>query len=457
MSNPINADTIILGFTGSIGSGCTYIAKGLAEHYHFPYFSLSDVLKDIATRNGLTNPSPKELQDLGNKLRSESRKNSHLVEELFKRIESSPPQGDSPGVIIIDSIRNDGEVKTLKQFPYFYLFSIHANEDLRLKRTLKMKKFKDEAEFHAADMRDREEEVHYGQQVKKCNYLSDIIINNEENIPENAEVKKRELLQDIYNDYFVLIKNNKDGKTDPENPPSVDETLMTIAYAESQRSSCLKRKVGAIVATVQTIASKDKHDQSIRDSVNIISSGHNEVPLGTTACVFTEHGKCYRDYLQESQASKIKCCPSCGAAIKISFTCPNCQSKIDTFLKNCPNCKKEISVKYDCPQCHINVYSEYLLSGGKLLDMCRALHAEENALIHLTKMGSNNQPGLTLYTTTYPCNMCANKIVASGIKNIVYADPYPMKEAKDILAAANVESVKFQGIKSSAYFRLYNQ
>lgn len=126
-------------------------------------------------------------------------------------------------------------------------------------------------------------------------------------------------------------------------------------------------------------------------------------------------------------------------------------------MKSCPNCKKEISVKYDCPQCHVNVYSEYLLSGGKLLDMCKALHAEENALISLTKMGSNNQPGLTLYTTTYPCNMCANKIVASGIKKIVYADPYPMKEAKDILAAAKVESVKFQGIKSSAYFRLYNQ
>ena len=456
MINPINTDTIILGFTGSIGSGCTYIAKGLADQYGFPYYSLSDILKEIAAAKGSAKLTPKELQNLGNNLRSESSKNSFLVEELFKKIDASPSKSD-PAIIFIDSIRNDGEARTLRQFPFFYLFSVHANEDLRLRRTLKLGKFKNQDEFQEADLRDQAEEVHYGQQVKKCNYLSDIIINNELDIPENAPVKKREFLEGIHHDYVMLILNNKEGKSDPENLPNIDETLMTMAYAESQRSSCLKRKVGAIVATIQTIEPKNHLDQSVKESVNIISGGHNEVPLGMTPCVFMEFGKCYRDHLQESQAVKIKHCPSCGEKIGLSFVCPNCKSQIEKFVKSCTKCKEEVSVKYKCPKCSTKVFNEFLSSAGKLLDMCRALHAEENALIHLTKTGSNNQPGLTLYTTTYPCNMCANKIVASGIKKIIYADPYPMKEAKDILASAKVETVKFQGIKSSAYFRLYNQ
>ncbi|MCP2520185.1 hypothetical protein NLD30_07045 [SCandidatus Aminicenantes bacterium Aminicenantia_JdfR_composite] len=44
----LSADTIILGFTGSIGSGCTYIAKGISSLYPYKYFSLSDILREIA-------------------------------------------------------------------------------------------------------------------------------------------------------------------------------------------------------------------------------------------------------------------------------------------------------------------------------------------------------------------------------------------------------------------------
>ena len=92
---------------------------------------------------------------------------------------------------------------------------------------------------------------------------------------------------------------------------------------------------------------------------------------------------------------------------------------------------------------------------GKLLDMCRALHAEENALLNLTKISRNNSSDLVLYTTTYPCNLCANKIVAAGIKKVMYSDPYPMEDAKKTLESGGVTVEKFQGIKSSAFFRLY--
>jgi deoxycytidylate deaminase len=92
---------------------------------------------------------------------------------------------------------------------------------------------------------------------------------------------------------------------------------------------------------------------------------------------------------------------------------------------------------------------------GKLLDMCRALHAEENAILGLSGISKTGDGKLILVTTTFPCNLCANKIVAAGIKTVYYAEPYTMKEAVEILSKCKVEPIKFQGIKSSAYFRLY--
>lgn len=87
--------------------------------------------------------------------------------------------------------------------------------------------------------------------------------------------------------------------------------------------------------------------------------------------------------------------------------------------------------------------------------MCRALHAEENALLNLVKTGYKSKRDLTLYCTTQPCNLCANKIVASGIRNLVFDEPYLMKESMEILKNGGVNITRFEGIKSTAYFKLY--
>ena len=94
----------------------------------------------------------------------------------------------------------------------------------------------------------------------------------------------------------------------------------------------------------------------------------------------------------------------------------------------------------------------------KILDYCRALHAEENAIINLARNGSAaSWDKCTLYTTTYPCRMCANKIVMLGIKEMVYAEPYPDSAAKIILDHANIYQRFFKGVTFKAYSRLYGE
>jgi dCMP deaminase len=70
-----------------------------------------------------------------------------------------------------------------------------------------------------------------------------------------------------------------------------------------------------------------------------------------------------------------------------------------------------------------------------------------NALLQASHYGIKIA-GATLYTTTYPCSLCAKMLVNAGIKRIVTLTDYPDALAKEILAMANikVEIVKLDNI-----------
>ena len=233
---------------------------------------------------------------------------------------------------------------------------------------------------------------------------------------------------------------------------------MTIAYSLSKMSSCIKRKVGAVVVDFAKSIRAGNPSGMVVSLPFVVSSGYNEVPLGSYACIFhPDYEMCYRDYLQQNHSMKFKFCPNCGEKINIKIECPFCHEIYEHFVKFCNNCQQEIEDTFKCGVCNSEVFKEYLPGGketpGKLLDMCRSLHAEENALLRLEMHGYS--PNLTLYVTTQPCNLCSNKIVATGIKKVVFDEPYLMPEAADILRNGKVDVQRFEGIKSSAYFKLY--
>jgi len=474
--NTLDADALLIGFTGSIGSGCTFIAKGIRDILsdNAKYYLVSDILRDIAKKNH-TEENTKILQDLGNQIRLENG-NSRLVElciEKIKRDSKSESWDKENTIILIDGIKNDGEVHYLRQFPNFYLISIHADKSTRKKRVVGEhsynNRFNADDDFEKADARDEHEDISYGQQLKKCNYLADIIIYNNTDYPNASATSKRKFFSDINANYIYPIQQSKRGAPAHDRPPSIDETLMTMAYCVSKRSSCLKRKVGAIIAHIMEFENNTEQPLPVQrvDSnkqFQIVSSGYNEVPLGTEACIFSEWQKCYRENLQEILAKKFICCPNCGTKIPEKIQCTHCKTDNDSKTILCQKCNEELLSEYECINinCKTKIFRMFLPNGqdapGKLLDMCRSLHAEENAIIGLagiSKPVNGENKKLVLYTTTFPCNLCANKIVAAGIKTVVYAEPYPMKQAEEILRAGGVKVEKFMGVKSTAYFRLY--
>jgi len=75
---------------------------------------------------------------------------------------------------------------------------------------------------------------------------------------------------------------------------------------------------------------------------------------------------------------------------------------------------------------------------GKMHELCRGIHAEQNAVIQAAVHGVSVDGG-TLYCTHQPCVVCTKILINAGIARIVYANPYPdelaenmMKEAKDV-------------------------
>lgn len=139
--------------------------------------------------------------------------------------------------------------------------------------------------------------------------------------------------------------------------PTWDEYFLRITCEVAQRSTCLRRQVGAILVM-------DKH---------ILTTGYNGAPSGLQHCIETG---CLREQLN--------------------------------------------------------------IPPGERHELCRGLHAEMNALLQAAYYGIKIS-GATLYTTTYPCSLCAKMLVNAGIKRIVTLSDYPDPLAKEILFTAKIQ------------------
>jgi deoxycytidylate deaminase len=79
-----------------------------------------------------------------------------------------------------------------------------------------------------------------------------------------------------------------------------------------------------------------------------------------------------------------------------------------------------------------------------LLEFGRDIHAEMSAICDAARNGLS-LAGSSLYTTTFPCHLCAKHIVASGIRRVIYLEPYPKSYAREL----HQDSIEVEGADGS--------
>lgn len=375
--------SIVIGLTGSFGSGCGEAAKYF-EKKGFAVYSLTDIIREEINKKGINNPKRNDFQNIGDELRKKHG-NDYLAKCVYKKIDSKKHNN-----ILIKSIRNHYEVKFFEEKfqSNFYLINIDAPKDIRYERV--KNEYTSLNDFERDDERDSgENQPEYGQHVKRCVDLAGIIINNLDDL--NKFHKKLEEYTNI-----ILRKGRE--------KPTQLEINMSHAFRCSLNSTCLKRKVGAVII----------------GNGGILASGYNSTPfinnkeISIPSC--SDLGYCYRDIYR-------KCLKD------------DCDAPVTFTFDSCLICKNPV----------IKEQKESLI---KHLDLCRAIHAEERAILQIAKRGGVSFKNTCLYTTTFPCILCAKKIVEVGISEVVYIDPYPYSESKILMEKAGVNIKKFEGVKS---------
>lgn len=139
--------------------------------------------------------------------------------------------------------------------------------------------------------------------------------------------------------------------------PSWDEYFISIANDVRNRSTCLRRRVGAIVV-------KDRR---------ILATGYNGAPSGFKHCSET----------------------------------------------GCVRAEEEVPA-------------------GERHELCRGIHAEQNAIVQAAAFGVSIRNS-TLYCTHFPCALCAKMIINAGIRRLVVARDYPDDLSKSLLREAKIE------------------
>ncbi|MHB8126335.1 MAG: deoxycytidylate deaminase [Desulfitobacteriaceae bacterium] len=79
---------------------------------------------------------------------------------------------------------------------------------------------------------------------------------------------------------------------------------------------------------------------------------------------------------------------------------------------------------------------------GERTEICRAVHAEQNALLQAARHGVAIE-GADMYTSVQPCVLCTKMIINTGIRRVIYAKPYPDLMAMDLAKESGLDFINF--------------
>jgi deoxycytidylate deaminase len=323
---------------------------------------------------------------------------------------------------IIDSIKNNDELRLLRSVygEMLHVVGVYAPIELRIQRL--SKRIGKSANVYDLIDRDSGEESEHGQRVEETFPQSDFFLRTDSDTDSQLLARIQRFL-DLALGVRVIT-------------PTPHERAMYAAFSAARNSACLSRQVGAAITD---------------GDGEVLASGWNDVPRA--------FGGLYETRDPSSNNEDDHRCWNKGGG-----HCSNDEEKlliaktvVDKLIKGgfIDSSKKN--------QATALIREDSQLKN--LIEFSRAVHAEMHALLNASKAyGSRLERG-RLYVTTYPCHSCARHIVASGIQDIYFLEPYrkslAVKLHSDSITesesdTAKVRLVPFDGVAPSKYLSMFS-
>lgn len=301
---------------------------------------------------------------------------------------------------LVRSFKRPEEVELFRQVygKAFTLISVYAAKSWRtqfLKRVISpsLGKSKTRAEEYATELIaiDHDEEgKKLGQKVGKTFPLADFFVTSESR-PELEKNLKR-LTQLTFGNQYIS--------------PSREEQAMFFAKAAALRSLDLSRQVGAAI---------------ISNDGDLLATGCNEVPKFGGGLYWGEDPSPDRDFERGADSNVV---------IKREIV-----EDVFDRLKS----KGLLSDKFE-GKTSSELANEALFQNGAYLkdsqlfdviEFGRAVHAEMAAITQAARLGVSLQNS-RLFSTTFPCHICARHIVSAGVREVVFVEPYEKSKASEL-------------------------
>lgn len=82
---------------------------------------------------------------------------------------------------------------------------------------------------------------------------------------------------------------------------------------------------------------------------------------------------------------------------------------------------------------------------GERHELCRGLHAEQNAIIQAARHGINIENSV-LYCTNSPCIICTKMLINAGIRKVIYLEGYADELSMEMLQEAAIDVSCFDDV-----------
>lgn len=334
---------------------------------------------------------------------------------------------NAPRRFVIDSVRNSLEILYLRErYNAFYMVALHNdgresklitekvfktvfgenigdNSQEKLNQLTPMLKRIENLNKVENSIADFEKGLFYGADISRCVAESEIHIGYSDISELEGKINDFFTTAEQWMKFYALIV--RPGLI----TPSRDERCMAVANVAKLNSGCISRKVGCTIVdsnyAVQSVGWNDPPTSQLPCQLRYVDELLGTKEIGNANYILENH--IYSRYELS------------GVANLNGQTFKSC---LDEEVKGSDTAQELSKRGLKYAYCFRSRYNKY--KGQKDQVNTRSLHAEENTMLRLSKVGGKGLNGGIMYVTASPCVLCSKKAYQIGIKEIVYLDPY---------------------------------